>query len=399
MIQKYSELAFFFSNLNYGKIGICEQLANAASLIGWNYPSEIQQKTIPLILTGKDVICISHPGSGKTGAFTIPILQRLLNKPEPTFAIIISSTRELAFQIEEQLSLLGSEFGVKCCLLVGGFALVQQTTLLTRKSHILVGTPGRIIYHMLMFKATNLGTLKNLTIDEADKLLNTNFEKDIDQIFKIFPQNRRTQLFSAFITNIIYKLRYCCLKDPVLVKVPNKSLISELFKHKYLTVPEEQKNLYLIFILSMFKTNTIMIFTQKCKTTNTLALILENLRFKITSIHGRMSKSRKLKILKNFRSGHISILILTDLASRDLDIQTADLVINYDVPLQTQDYFNRLCKTARKRGIGNVITLVTQNDIGLFLKIERSIKDRTQKIILDRNLVLPLFERIEQSFT
>ncbi|GFH21783.1 DEAD box RNA helicase CiRH10, partial [Haematococcus lacustris] len=166
------------------KLGVCQQLAEAAATLGWKAPTSIQEQAIPQLLDGKDVIGLAQTGSGKTGAFSLPILQALMDKPQELFALVLSPTRELAIQIAEQVEALGSGIGVRCAVLVGGIDMMAQAISLAKRPHVIVGTPGRVVDHLSNTKGFNLKALKHLVLDEADKLLDMDFEAEIDQILK-----------------------------------------------------------------------------------------------------------------------------------------------------------------------------------------------------------------------
>ena len=203
-------------------IGVCEELAEAAADLGWKAPSEIQAQSIPQALQGKDVIGLAQTGSGKTGAFALPILQELLDKPQAFFALVLSPTRELAIQIAEQFEALGAGIGVKTAVLVGGIDMMAQSIQLGKRPHVVVGTPGRVVDHLTNTKGFTLKQLQVLCLDEADRLLNLDFEQEIDQILKVVPRDRRTQLFSATMTSKVAKLQRACLRNPVKVEVSAK---------------------------------------------------------------------------------------------------------------------------------------------------------------------------------
>ncbi|KAJ7296859.1 hypothetical protein O6H91_Y080500 [Diphasiastrum complanatum] len=204
---------------SFKDLGVVEQLADACDALGWKAPTSIQVETIPLALEGRDLIGLAQTGSGKTAAFGLPILQALLEKPQPLYACILSPTRELALQIAEQIEALGSGIGVKCAVVVGGVDMMAQAIALAKRPHIVVGTPGRLVDHLTNTKGFSLRSLKYLVLDEADRLLNMDFEQEIDEILKIVPKERKTYLFSATMTNKVAKLQRACLKNPAKVRV------------------------------------------------------------------------------------------------------------------------------------------------------------------------------------
>lgn len=212
----------------------CEQLK-------WKEPSKIQREAIPVALQGKDVIGLAETGSGKTAAFALPILQSLLENPQRYFALILTPTRELAFQISEQFEALGSSVGVKCAVIVGGMDMMSQALILSKKPHILIATPGRLLDHLENTKGFNLKALKYLVMDEADRILNMDFEVEVDKILKVIPRERRTFLFSATMTKKVKKLQRACLHDPVKVEVSTKYQTVEKLQQSYIFIPGKFK--------------------------------------------------------------------------------------------------------------------------------------------------------------
>ncbi|MQL73926.1 hypothetical protein Taro_006259 [Colocasia esculenta] len=225
----------------FKSLGVCEQLLEACESLGWTNPTKIQVESIPHALEGKDIIGIAQTGSGKTGAFALPILQALLENQQPFFACVLSPTRELAIQIAEQFEALGSGIGVKCAVLVGNVDKVQQAISLAKRPHIVVGTPGRLLDHLSNTKNFSLRTLKYLVLDEADKLLNLEFEKSVDEILKNIPRERKTFLFSATMTSKVKKLQRACLRNPVKVEASSKYSTVDTLKQEFRFVPAKFK--------------------------------------------------------------------------------------------------------------------------------------------------------------
>eukprot|EP00195_Chlamydomonas_chlamydogama_P017452 CAMPEP_0202915222 /NCGR_PEP_ID=MMETSP1392-20130828/65101_1 /ASSEMBLY_ACC=CAM_ASM_000868 /TAXON_ID=225041 /ORGANISM="Chlamydomonas chlamydogama, Strain SAG 11-48b" /LENGTH=392 /DNA_ID=CAMNT_0049607155 /DNA_START=25 /DNA_END=1200 /DNA_ORIENTATION=- len=372
----------------FEKLGICTQLAEAAANLGWKSPSSIQEQAIPHLLQDKDVIGLAQTGSGKTGAFSLPILQALMDKPQDHFALILSPTRELAIQIAEQVEALGAGIGVKTAVLVGGIDMMAQAIALGKRPHIIVGTPGRVVDHLSNTKGFSLKALKHLVLDEADKLLDMDFEQEIDQILKVIPRERRTQLFSATMTNKVQKLQRACLVKPVKVEVSAKYSTVDTLRQQYLFVPAKYKDCYLIYALNELSGSTSMIFTRTCDNTQRIALMLRNLGFGAVPIHGQMSQPKRLGALNKFKSGERNILVATDVASRGLDIPSVDVVINYDVPQNSKDYVHRVGRTARAGRSGRSITVVTQYDVEQFQKIEHLTGVKMELFQAERDEVL-----------
>ncbi|KAG8640818.1 DEAD-box ATP-dependent RNA helicase 10 isoform X2 [Manihot esculenta] len=382
-------------------LGICEQLLEACDDLGWKNPTKIQAEAIPHALEGKDLIGLAQTGSGKTGAFALPILQSLLEASEksvqPFFACVMSPTRELAIQIAEQFEALGSGIGVKCAVLVGGVDMVQQAIALGKRPHIIVGTPGRLVDHLSNTKGFSLRTLKYLVLDEADRLLNEDFEKSLDEILKVIPRDRRTYLFSATMTKKVKKLQRACLRNPVKIEAASKYSTVDTLKQQYRFIPAKYKDCYLVYILTEMSGSTSMVFTRTCDATTFLALVLRNLGLRAIPINGHMTQSKRLGALNKFKAGECNILICTDVASRGLDIPSVDMVINYDIPTNSKDYIHRVGRTARAGRSGVAISLVNQYELEWYLLIEKLIGKKLPEFPAEEEEVLLLLERVTEA--
>ncbi|KAG0497581.1 hypothetical protein HPP92_002272 [Vanilla planifolia] len=394
----------------FKSLGVCDQLLEACENMGWKTPSKIQAEAIPHALEGRDVIGLAQTGSGKTGAFALPIIQALLDNPQPFFACILSPTRfvdyitsctvflkELAIQISQQFEALGSAIGLKCSVLVGGIDMMAQAVSLAKRPHIVVGTPGRLLDHLSNTKGFSLRMLKYLVLDEADRLLNMDFEKAIDDILKAIPRDRRTYLFSATMTKKVGKLQRACLKNPVKIEASSKYSTVDTLKQQFRLVPAKYKDCYLVYILTAMSGSTSMVFTRTCDSTRLLALLLRNLGLKAIPISGQMSQTKRLGALNKFKAGSCNILLCTDVASRGLDIPSVDLVINYDIPSNSKDYIHRVGRTARAGRSGLAIALVNQYEVEWYLQIEQLIGKKLPEFQSEEAEVLLLLERVSDA--
>ncbi|KAG7035728.1 DEAD-box ATP-dependent RNA helicase 10 [Cucurbita argyrosperma subsp. argyrosperma] len=378
-------------------LGICEQLVEACDSLGWKNPSKIQAEAIPHALEGKDLIGLAQTGSGKTGAFALPILQALLEAPQAFFACVLSPTRELAIQIAEQFEALGSGIGIKCAVLVGGVDMVQQAINLAKRPHIVVGTPGRLVDHLSNTKGFSLRTLKYLVLDEADRLLNEDFQKSIDEILDEIPRERRTYLFSATMTKKVRKLQRACLRNPVKIEAASKYSTVDTLKQEYCFIPAKYKECYLVYILTEMSGSTSMVFTRTCDATRLLSLILRNLGLRAIPISGQMTQAKRLGALNKFKAGECNVLICTDVASRGLDIPSVDMVINYDIPSNSKDYIHRVGRTARAGRSGVAISLVNQYELEWYIQIEKLIGKKLPQFSAQEEEVLMLFDRVAEA--
>ncbi|XP_073822335.1 probable ATP-dependent RNA helicase DDX47 [Musca autumnalis] len=384
-------------NLTWKDLGLNETLCKACEELKWKAPSKIQKEAIPVALQGKDVIGLAETGSGKTGAFALPILHALLENPQRYFALILTPTRELAFQISEQFEALGSSIGVKCCVVVGGMDMVSQALQLGKKPHIIIATPGRLVDHLENLKGFNLKAIKYLVMDEADRILNMDFEVELDKILKVLPKERRTFLFSATMTKKVKKLQRASLKDPVKVEVSNKYQTVEQLQQYYIFIPVKYKDVYLVHILNELAGNSFMIFCSTCNNTVKTALMLRALGLAAIPLHGQMSQNKRLAALNKFKAKNRSILISTDVASRGLDIPHVDVVLNFDIPTHSKDYIHRVGRTARAGRSGKAITFVTQYDVELYQRIEHLLGKQLPLYKCEEDEVMALQERVSEA--
>ncbi|KWU43139.1 DEAD-domain-containing protein, partial [Rhodotorula sp. JG-1b] len=359
------------TSVTFSSLGLLPELCSACTTLGFKHPSEIQQECIPYALEGKDIIGLAQTGSGKTAAFALPILHHLWQDPQGLFAVVLAPTRELAYQIADQFTALGSGIGVRVATIVGGMDTMAQQVALAKKPHIVVATPGRLQDHLENTKGFSLRNLKYLVLDEADRLLDLDFGPVIDKILKVIPrEGRRTYLFSATMTTKVAKLQRASLRDPVKLEVSSKyQTVSTLLQY-YLLVPLKHKDLHLVHLLHTLSGLTAIIFVRTVIDAQRISILLRLLSFPSVPLHGQLSQSQRLGALNKFKSGAKTILVATDVASRGLDIPSVDLVVNYDLPTNSKDYIHRVGRTARAGRSGKSVTLVTQYDVELFQRIE-----------------------------
>ncbi|KAL0993001.1 hypothetical protein UPYG_G00102010 [Umbra pygmaea] len=378
-------------------LGVTEVLCEACEQLGWKTPTKIQIESIPLALQGKDIIGLAETGSGKTGAFALPILQSLLASTQRLHTLVLTPTRELAFQIAEQFDALGSSIGVKTAVIVGGIDMMSQSLVLAKKPHVVIATPGRLIDHLENTKGFTLRALKFLVMDEADRILNMDFEAEVDKVLKVIPKDRHTFLFSATMTKKVAKLQRAALKDPVKCSVNTKYSTVEKLLQYYVFIPSKYKDCYLVSILNELAGNSFIIFCSTCNTTQRVALLLRNLGITAIPLHGQMSQDKRLGSLNKFKSKSRSVLLATDVASRGLDIPHVDCVINYDIPTHSKDYIHRVGRTARAGRSGKSITFVTQYDVELFQRIETLIGKKLPAFPTSEEEVMMLVERVSEA--
>ncbi|KAL9635892.1 MAG: hypothetical protein Q9164_003184, partial [Protoblastenia rupestris] len=344
-------------------LGIIDPLCDACTALGYRVPTPIQHEAIPLALQGRDLIGLAETGSGKTAAFALPILQALMDKPQPLFSLILAPTRELAYQISQAFEALGSLISVRCAVIVGGMDMVPQSIALGKKPHVVVATPGRLLDHLENTKGFSLRKLKYLVMDEADRLLDLDFGTIIDKILKVLPRERRTYLFSATMTSKVETLQRASLSNPARISISiNKYQTVSTLLQSYLFIPYKDKDLYLVHLINDHAGQSAIIFTRTVNETQRLAILLRSLGFGAIPLHGQLSQSARLGALGKFRGRSRDILVATDVAARGLDIPSVDIVVNFDLPPDSKTYIHRVGRTARAGKSGHAISMVTQYD-------------------------------------
>lgn len=275
--------------------------------------------------------------------------------------------------------------------------MVSQALQLAKKPHILIATPGRLVDHLENTKGFNLKAIKYLVMDEADRILNMDFEVELDKILRVIPRERRTFLFSATMTKKVRKLQRASLKDPVKVEVSNRFQTVEKLQQYYVFIPVKFKDVYLVHILNELSGNSFMIFCSTCNNTVRTALMLRALGMAAVPLHGQMSQNKRLAALNKFKSKNRSILISTDVASRGLDIPHVDVVLNFDIPMHSKDYIHRVGRTARAGRSGKAVTFVTQYDVELYQRIEHLLGKQLPKFECEEDEVMALQERVNEA--
>ncbi|KAL7419325.1 ribosomal RNA processing protein [Cryptotrichosporon argae] len=385
------------STVSFAELGVIPELCAACAAMGFKKPSDIQAQSIPHALQKKDIIGLAQTGSGKTAAFSLPILQALWENPQPFFALVMAPTRELAYQISQQVTSLGAGIGVRTAVIVGGMDMMSQSIALSKRPHVIVATPGRLMDHLENTKGFSLKALKYLVLDEADRLLDMDFGPIIDKVLKVIPKERNTYLFSATMTTKVAKLQRASLNKPMRVEVSSKySTVSTLQQH-YLLLPLKHKDAHLFYLTTELASASMIIFTRTVVDAQRLAIMLRRLGFPAIPLHGQMSQSARLGSLNKFKSGGRSILVATDVASRGLDIPLVDLVINYDMPTNSKDYVHRVGRTARAGRAGKSITLVTQYDVEILQRIEAAIGQKMDAFDVDKDAVAVLGDSVARA--
>lgn len=366
---------------------LISKLLKDSYILGVKDPTPIQVNCIPEILKGRDCIGAAKTGSGKTLAFALPIIQKLCEDPYGIYALILTPTRELAYQIADQFAVIGKPMNLKHCVVVGGVDMVAQGQELSKKPHIVVATPGRLADHLESCSTFTLSKIKFLVLDEADRLLGGHFDDQIKTIFTSLPKTRQNLFFSATITDTLQKLKTVTSRDCFLYEAPAEVATVEQLEQHYVLCPKDVKDAYLVEVIRTYRatnqTGNIMIFTDTCRNCQVLSMTLNEVGFENVALHAMIPQSQRLGALNRFKSNTVKMLIATDVASRGLDIPTVQLVVNHMVPKVPKEYIHRVGRTARAGRGGKAITLVTPYDIPLLQAIEEHIKMKLTEFKLD----------------
>ncbi|XP_026775339.2 probable ATP-dependent RNA helicase DDX49 [Pangasianodon hypophthalmus] len=385
----------------FASLGLSEWLVNQCKQMGISRPTPVQENCMPAILEGRDCMGCAKTGSGKTAAFVLPVLQKLSEDPYGIFCLVLTPTRELAYQIAEQFRALGKPLGLRDCIIVGGMDMVTQGLELSKKPHVVVATPGRLADHIRSSDTFDMKRLRFLILDEADRLLEqgcTDFTKDLEVILSIVPAKRQTLLFSATLTDTLQELKSIAMNKPFFWEHKSEVRTVEELDQRYILTPEKVKDAYLVNLIQKFQDEhddwSIMIFTNTCKNCQILTMMLREFKFPAIALHSMMKQRQRFANLAKFKSNIFKILIATDVAARGLDIPTVQVVINHNTPGLPKIYIHRVGRTARAGRNGVSITLVTQYDIHLVSAIEEQIQAKLKEYPVQEKEVLKILTQV-----
>ncbi len=360
----------FGDKMKFSELNLKPELLSALQKLKYENPTEVQEKAIPLLLKGKDLVVRSKTGSGKTFAFLLPILQNL--SPENKLqALILSPTRELAQQTDKEAHKL--ELNVKTVLLYGGISITPQMDKLDRGAQIAVATPGRILDHMAR-GTIDLSNIRFVVLDEADRMLDMGFIDDVEKILRATPRQRQTMLFSATMPEQVIRISQRYMIEPETLMLQEDEITVKKIRQRVLGIDRKLKLDLLMKILKDPATKKVMIFCNTKDWAERMGDILWKKRFQATSIHSGLSQNKRDKVIYDFNSGRYNILVATDVAARGLHIEGVTHVINYDIPRNPKDYVHRIGRTGRAGKEGDAITFVTQIDEHLLRGVETEIK-------------------------
>jgi len=363
--------------MKFTELNIIEPILKSLQSEGYLEPSPIQELAIPVLMEGKDILGSAQTGTGKTAAFAIPILQELYqttSKHETRYikALVLAPTRELASQIKDSFSTYGKHLGLRVAVIFGGVSQRPQTEALFKGIDILVATPGRLL-DLVNQGFIDFSKLKYFVLDEADRMLDMGFVKDVEKIIKLIPKQRQTMLFSATMPKEIIALSQSILKDPIRVSVKPVETTLEVIEQSIYKVTKKDKVELLIHLLKKGTIDSALVFTRTKQWANKVTKALVAVGIKAEAIHGNKSQNAREKALSNFKSKQIQVLVATDIAARGIDIDLLSHVINYDLPEVPETYIHRIGRTGRAGFSGTAISFCSPEEAGLLKDIEKHI--------------------------
>ncbi|MDB1681707.1 degradosome RNA helicase CshA [Enterococcus durans] len=361
--------------MKFKELELSPELLKSVERAGFEEATPIQSETIPLALSGKDVIGQAQTGTGKTTAFGLPMLEKIDTNRNELQGLVISPTRELAIQTQEELYRLGRDKRVRVQAVYGGADIGRQIRGLKDRPHIVVGTPGRMLDHINRH-TLKLGTVETLVLDEADEMLNMGFLEDIESIISRVPDQRQTLLFSATMPPAIKNIGVKFMKDPVHVKIKTKEMTADLIDQYYVRAKEYEKFDIMTRLFDVQSPELTIVFGRTKRRVDELARGLEARGYRAEGIHGDLSQQKRMSVLRSFKSGHLDILVATDVAARGLDISGVTHVYNYDIPQDPESYVHRIGRTGRAGKGGMSVTFVTPNEMDYLHVIENLTKKR-----------------------
>lgn len=355
------------SNSNLGGLGIAPNLIDTLLKLNFKIPTPIQSRVIPTALEGKDVVGIAQTGTGKTLAFGVPIIQRLANVKGR--ALVLVPTRELALQVEQSILMIARGFGIKTAALIGGESVARQIRALRYGPRVIIATPGRLI-DLIQQRKVKLQDIAILVLDEADRMLDMGFAPQVNEILKTVPTQRQTMFFSATMPPSIVKMTSSYMKLPVQIEVAPQGTAAEGVTHELFIVKKENKKELLHNLLGQYR-GAVLLFCRTKRGATKIARSLVEMGHNAVPIHADRTLEQRRRALDGFKSGKYRILAATDIASRGIDVVGIELVINYDLPDDAENYVHRIGRTGRAGGTGHAISLASPEQRADVRKIEQ----------------------------
>ncbi len=389
--------------MQFSDFQIDARLQTGVRHLGFEEPTPIQSAALPIALAGHDILGSAETGTGKTAAYLLPLLNRLLGaRSHQPRALILAPTRELALQVAEHARQLSRTTPLRIAVIFGGVALFQQEKDLRRGVDVVIATPGRLLDH-LERRNVSFAALEVLVLDEADRMLDVGFLPDIRRIVRQVPRERQTMLFSATLTAPIVSLATEVTRQPKRIQV-EKTVAPTAIAHALYPIAEHNKAQLLQTLLRDEQMQSVLVFARTKHRADRIAKQLRTANIRASVIHGNRSQPQRIAALEAFRHGHARVLVATDIAARGIDVEGVSHVVNYDVPMQTEDYVHRIGRTGRAQASGSAYTLVTPSDEDMVRRIESLLKQRIQRRRIEgmsdagSTVVRPRFEPAQRRY-
>jgi ATP-dependent RNA helicase RhlE len=373
--------------MSFHSLGLSAELLRAVADQGYSVATPVQREAIPVILQGRDILAGAQTGTGKTAGFTLPMLQRLHATPHagkgkrPVRALILVPTRELAAQVGESVANYGRHLPLHSAIIFGGVKINPQIQKLHRGVDILVATPGRLLDHVQQ-RTVDLSTVEILVLDEADRMLDMGFIRDIRRILALLPKRRQNLLFSATYSSEMRQLADSLLHNPAQIEVARRNTPAERVAQVIHPVDRERKRELLSFMIGSQNWRQVLVFTRTKHGANRLSQQLEQDGISSAAIHGNKSQGARTRALADFKAGEVRVLVATDIAARGLDIDQLPHVVNYELPNVPEDYVHRIGRTGRAGNDGQAVSLVCIDERQLLVDIERLLKRDLPKVVV-----------------
>src|SRR5512135_2391126 len=378
--------------MSFDQLGLSAELLRAVQELGYTSPTPIQQRAIPAVHDGRDLLAAAQTGTGKTAAFALPLLQRLAeDHPNPRGSraprlLVLVPTRELAAQVGESFDAFGRHLNQRTILIFGGVSPRPQIDALRQGVDIIVATPGRLLDH-IKERVVDLTKVRHLVLDEADRMLDMGFIRDIRRVLAALPPNRQNLLFSATFSEEIRTLANGLLRDPLTIEVAPRNAPAELVEHRVHLVEQGDKRAVLSHLLRGDATPQTLVFTRTKHGANRLADQLEKDGIQCAAIHGNKSQNARTKALADFKDYKVQVLVATDIAARGLDITELPQVVNYELPHVPEDYVHRIGRTGRAGATGQALSLVSDDERDRLRDIEKVLGRKINVLPLDRSQI------------
>jgi len=363
---------------SFAGLNLIEPILSVLQREGYSVPTPIQQQAIPPLLAGKDLLGCAQTGTGKTAAFALPVLQHLDNDrrratPGKPRVLVLSPTRELAAQIDESFRVYGKFIRFRQAVIFGGVNQNPQVRSLRRGAHVVVATPGRLL-DLMDQGHLQLDELETFILDEADRMLDMGFQPDLHRILDQLPASRQSLFFSATMSPDVARLAGGMLNNPVRIEIEPNTAKTDLISQRVLYVKQKEKGRLLQHLLNDEAVGQTLVFTRTRRGADKIAEQLERDGMKVDAIHGDKSQAARTRVLKGFKSGRTQVLVATDVAARGIDVDGVTHVINYDMPLETENYVHRIGRTGRAGATGEAVSLCDPSERGILRAIEKLVK-------------------------